>query len=72
LATVYADAVYYIALLMVDDDLHSRAVEVAASSAGDTVVTADAVLVELLAFVSGLGEHHRDRAVNVVRIAQGR
>jgi hypothetical protein len=30
LATVYADAVYYIALLMVDDDLHSRAVEVAA------------------------------------------
>jgi predicted nucleic acid-binding protein len=67
LPAIYVDAAYYIALLIVDDNLHDAAVRISENFTDETFVTSDPVLVELLTFVSGLGEHHRSRAVTVIR-----
>jgi uncharacterized protein len=67
LPAIYVDTAHYIALLIVDDNLHHRAIRVADSLVDDTFVTSDPILVELLAFVNTLGEHHRARAVQLIR-----
>ena len=64
--TVYADALYYIALLLRNDQMHDAALSIAGSLGGDLVVTSEPILVEVLAHVSGLGPTARARAVALV------
>jgi predicted nucleic acid-binding protein len=63
---VFADTVYFGALLVPNDNLHDVAVGVAGRSGGDTFVTTDAVLTELLAYVAKRGAHARAEAVGLV------
>ena len=63
---VFADAGYYIALLLKNDNLHAVAKRRRAELAGVLVVTHDVVLVEVLAHVAGLGPHVRRQATGLV------
>ena len=63
---VFADAAHYIAILIPSDDLHDRALTVANGLGDAEIVTTDAVLVEVLAFVSELGRHVRERGVTFI------
>ncbi len=62
----FADTAYYIALLTARDDLHDIALTTGRSLGGAEIVTTDAVLVEVFAFVSGRGRHRRLEAVKLV------
>ena len=62
---VFADTVYFAALLVSNDALHEFAVRVAGRSSEDTFVTTDAVLTELLAYVAKRGAHARVEAVGL-------
>jgi len=62
----FADAVYLIALLFPNDDLHSRAMEIAGAPGDRSFVTIDAVLVELLAYAAERGPHIRRQAVGLI------
>jgi uncharacterized protein len=64
--TVFADSAYWIALLNPNDKLHGRALEVSRALGRRRIVTTDAVLVEVLNFVSQGGERLRGRAVALV------
>lgn len=64
--TVYADALYYIALLVPRDQLHAASLAAGAELNEVRVVTSEPVLVEVLAHVSGLGPMARARAVAFV------
>ena len=70
MARVYADAAYYIGLLLSNDDLHGTAIDVATQYSSADLVTSDPVLVEVLAHVSGLGPVARKAAVDLVRELQ--
>ena len=63
---VFADAVYFIALLVPRDRLHTDAMRAGSSLHGVRLVTTDAVLVEVLAHVSGLGSDLRLAGVQAV------
>lgn len=63
---VYADAVFWIALLTPRDSLHHRALEVSKTVAWDWIVTSEMVLVEVLNSLSGRGMLARGAAVQVV------
>lgn len=69
--TVYADALYYIALLVPRDQLHAASLAVGAELRNTRVVTCEPVLVEVLAHVSGLGFVARGRAVAFVDLLRG-
>jgi predicted nucleic acid-binding protein len=65
---VFADTSYWIAAIDQDDTRHASA-EAASGSIGDTpLLTTEEVLVELLAFFSGLGRPVRSRAVQTVHL----
>lgn len=66
---VFADTGYFVALLSSNDAHHSDAVtyaDVVASDRTMTLVTTDAVLVELLNFFASRGEEYRSRAIELV------
>ena len=63
---VYADALYYIALLVPRDTLHRVAVTIGSRLTGTRVITSEPVLVEVLAHVSGLGPSARSEVVGTV------
>ena len=69
--TVYADALYYIALLLPGDQLHAASLTIGAELSNSRVVTCEPVLVEVLAHVSGLGPVARARAVALVDLLRG-
>lgn len=56
---LYADAAYYIALLVRRDRLHEPAVALSATLESVATVTSDPVLVEVLAYVSKRRHHSR-------------
>jgi predicted nucleic acid-binding protein len=63
--TIFVDASFYVALLFERDRLHPDAVLLSRELDADPdvrFVTTHAVLLEVFAFLSGLGEHHRSRA----------
>jgi predicted nucleic acid-binding protein len=62
----FADTWYLVALIKRDDQHHEVAKRISASLAGATVVTSDAVLIELLNYVSETGELLRVRAAEFV------
>jgi predicted nucleic acid-binding protein len=62
----FADTWYFVALIKRDDQHHEAAKRISASLAGATVVTSDAVLIELLNYVSETGELLRARAAEFV------
>jgi uncharacterized protein len=66
LARLYADAVYFIALLFPSDDLNEPAIAVASDTRATGFVTTDAVLGELLAYVAERGMHARRQAVGLI------
>jgi predicted nucleic acid-binding protein len=66
LPSFFADAVYLIALLLPNDDLHSRAMEIAGAPGEKSFVTIDAVLVEVLAYAAERGPHIRQQAVGLI------
>jgi len=61
----FADTWYFVALIKRDDQHHEVAKRISTSLAGATVVTSDAVLIELLNYVSESGELLRARASEV-------
>jgi predicted nucleic acid-binding protein len=63
---VFADAAHYIAILIPSDSLHHRALAVANGPGDIEIITTDAVLVEVLAFVAELGRHVRERGVALI------
>ncbi len=66
MAVVYADALYYIALLVPRDTLHQAAFDIGSRLGGTRVITSEPALVEVLAHVSGLGHFAREEAVGTV------
>ena len=66
MARVFADAAYFIALLLPNDDLAAAARSANKTLPGIQIVTTDAVLVEYLAHVSGAGSNLRLLAVRSV------
>ena len=67
---VFADALYYIALLQRRDNCHERAA--AFATARDLrLVTSDAILMEVLAFVAGRGRRSREIAVRMIDMLRG-
>lgn len=65
---IFADTAYYIALLTDSDDLHLAARHVGQSLGAASIVTTDAVLVEVFAYFAGRGRHQRMEAVALVEI----
>ena len=64
---VFADASYCIAMLEPGDGLHEKAQRVTERLGLCRILTTDMVLVELLTFMSGKGEHNRKLATDTVR-----
>ena len=65
--TVFADAGYWIALLMPNDELRQRAENVAIQLDPFRVVTTEMVLVEVLNFATRQGDHARALAADKVK-----
>jgi predicted nucleic acid-binding protein len=63
---IFADAAYYVGLLLKHDDLHDAAAAKGVELAANPCVTTDAVLVEVLAFTSNKGAALRAGAVELV------
>lgn len=63
---VFADALYYIALLVPRDRLNRAATTAGSRLADVRIITSEPVLVEVLAYVSGLGAFARAEAVGTV------
>ena len=65
---VYADAVYYIALLLRNDQLYRVALRASREvlRTQSQIITSDPILVEVLAHVSRLGPHARREAVGLI------
>ena len=64
---VFADTGYWIAILNPNDELHEKAQAVTVQLGPCQIVTTEMVLVELLNFFSGWGEHIRKIAATTVR-----
>ena len=62
----FADTWYFVALIKRNDRQHEVAKRIAVSLTGTTIVTSDAVLIELLNYVSESGELLRARAGELV------
>ena len=67
MADVFADAAYWIAVSLVNDQWHQTAVEARRRLTGVTLVTTDDVLTEFLAAMSRRGGSERMAAANAVR-----
>src|SRR5579883_3247081 len=65
--TVFADTLYWAALINPKDQWHSRAVAVGGALIGACLITTDEVLCETLNFFSGYGESIRRNTVAKVR-----
>ena len=65
MAVVFADAGYFIASLDERDELHARAEAVAGQLTPLEIVTTEMVLVEVLNYYSGSGEHQKELAVQM-------
>jgi len=65
---MFADTAYYIALLTDSDDLHLPARSIGRSLGATSIVTTDAVLVEVFAYFAGRGRHQRLQAVVLVEM----
>lgn len=65
--TIFADTLYWTALINPQDQWHSRALSVARTLAGILIVTTDDVLCEVLNFYAGTGALTRHTAVANVR-----
>ncbi|HUP61912.1 MAG TPA: PIN domain-containing protein [Thermoanaerobaculia bacterium] len=65
----FADTWYFVALIKRDDKYHDVAKQIATSLNGAKVITTDAVLIELLNYVSESGAALRHRAGEFVHIA---
>jgi predicted nucleic acid-binding protein len=63
---VFADAAFYIALLMPGDDLHAAAHDAWQSISPSHVITCDPTLVEVLAHLAGLGPVSRRQGVTLI------
>lgn len=63
---VFVDSAQYIAFVYERDDLHEAAAEAAKRLADVPLVTTEAILVEVLNFLSKLGPYYRRQAVALV------
>jgi len=63
---VFVDSAQYIAFLYEGDDLHEAAAEAAGRLANVPLVTTEAILVEVLNFLSGFGPYGRRQAAALV------
>lgn len=63
---VFADTLYWVAVVMRDDPWHDRVLTARATIAGSAIVTSDEVLVEFLNAVSARGSHFREQAALMV------
>jgi predicted nucleic acid-binding protein len=68
---VFVDSAQYIAFLYEDDELHEAASEAAGRLADVPLVTTEAILVEVLNFLSKLGPDYRRQAVVLVDTLRG-
>ena len=68
MSLVFADSGYWIALWSPRDSLHERAVALAERLAGDSVLTTELVLVEVLDGMAGTGEQRRVFATQMVNV----
>ena len=64
---VFADACYWIALLIETDELHESAVQASNNLNNALVITTDSVFLEVFNFVSKRGETLRQAAVSIHR-----
>ncbi len=65
--TLFADTVYWIALLNTRDELHSTAKSVTQKYLQNKIITTDAVLIEILNQFSSYGEYWRNVAITAVQ-----
>jgi uncharacterized protein len=66
ISSVFADSVYWIALISRQDALHDRAMEISKGLRDTLIVTSDMVLVEVLNAFAGRGEYARKSATDSV------
>ena len=59
MARVFADAVYWIALINLNDQWRNRAVEVSRGLDGASIITSDEVLIETMNYFAESGKHYR-------------
>ena len=64
---VFVDAGYWIAMLIPGDELHGKAETITKQLGPCEIVTTEMVLVELLNYASGKGEHIRGLAAQTVK-----
>lgn len=65
--TVFADTLYWVALINPNDQWHARVLAVGNSLTQAHLMTTDEVLIEVLNFYAGRGSHARQRATVKVR-----
>lgn len=63
---VFADAVYYIAIIIPTDRFHGTALDFDDTDVDLRIVTSDAILMEVLAYVAARGPHLRSVALGLV------
>ena len=63
---IFADAVYYIALLMPKDQAHSDATSFDDRASDLRIVTTDAIFAEVLAYCAARGTHARTMALRMI------
>jgi predicted nucleic acid-binding protein len=66
-AKLFADAVFYIAMINRDDDFHREAMLLAEQTRNDRQFTTVLVLVEVCDYFCGRGEYFRQAALDLVR-----
>ena len=64
---IFVDTLYWIAIFNPRDQWHRQAVEVEAALRGGNFLTTEAVLIEVLNYISGYGPSARCRTAAVVR-----
>ncbi len=64
---IYADSHYWVALMLPQDQWHSKAAAAAKSVQRERLITSDEVLIEFLNFLSKYGSDARKAAIRMVR-----
>ena len=67
MSSVFVDTQYFVASFQETDQWHERAEQVEFAMAGNSLVTTDAILCEVLNYFSGYGEQTRQEIGGVIR-----
>lgn len=67
MSVIFVDTHYWIASINPRDQWHSKAVEVESRLIGNSLITTEPVLIEVLNYFSGFGPKGRERVIDIAR-----